>query len=183
MTETLEELRRRSDELSPDQHQEIVAVEEAILRLALGDLLATRSLVLALVKLGELDRAEEVVQEALVEHPGDDLLLRRADDVVRARRWAAKATAASGSKKKPAVAEELRTWIKAVHYDGDGWTESPGTEMWVSDPGQRNAAGDRLYTAAGEPFGRPSWRVGEQAGIYFGGTHRVPFPRRDHRHA
>ena len=66
------------------------------------------------------------------------------------------------------------SWIKAIHYDGDGWNESEGEKLWISDPGQRDASGERLYTAAGDPWGRPSWRVGEETGIYFGGTGRVP---------
>jgi hypothetical protein len=170
----IDSLRARSDELGPEELDEKVAVNEAILRLKEGDLLATRRLALALIKLGELDRADEVVQEALLVHPEDEILLRRADDIAGGRRWAAKEAAAARGKKKSALTRVASTWIKAVHYDGSGWAESPGDEMWLSDPGQRDARRERLYTAAGEPWGRPSWRVGEQAGIYFGGTQRVP---------
>jgi hypothetical protein len=174
MTENIDTLRARSDELRPDELAETVATNEAILRLIEGDLLATRSLALALVKLGELDRADEIVQEALVLHPADDILLRRASDVASARRWAAKEASTAKGKKNPTVARVSNTWIKAVHYGEGEWTERPGDDIWLSDPGQRDAHGQRLYTAAKEPWGRPSWRVGEQAGIYFGGTHRVP---------
>jgi hypothetical protein len=173
MTDPIDDLRARAAGLNPEDLDEAVAVNEAILRLQAGDLVATRRLALALIKLAELDRAEEVVQEALAEYPGDAILLARAADIASHRRWAAKASAIKG-KKRPAVARVVSTWIKAVHYDGSEWAQGPGDEMWLSDPGQRDAEGNRLYTAAGEPWGRPSWRVGEQAGVYFGGTQRVP---------
>lgn len=173
-TEDIAVLRARSDELEPTDQDGAVDVYEAILRLEEGDVLATRGLALALIKLGELDRAEEIVQEALILHPEDKTLLARADDIASARRWAAKEAVAGSSKKASAVARSSSTWIKAVHFYGGRLAEHPGDEMWLSDPGQRDAHGERLYTAAGEPWGRPSWRVGEQAGIYLGGTQRVP---------
>lgn len=172
MADPIDDLRARAANLNPDELDEAVAVNEAILRLQAGDLVATRRLALALIRLGELDRAEEVVQETLVQHPGDKILLNRAADIVSHRRWAAGESAKG--KSRPVVAQVASTWIKAVHYDGSGWAEGPGDEMWLSDPGQRDADGNRLLTAAGEPWGRPSWRVGEQAGVYFGGTQRVP---------
>ena len=176
MTDSVEDLRARLDALQPSQVEETVAVAEAILRPAVGDLLATRSLALALIKLDQLDRADEVIQEALLAHPGDETVLRRADDVVRRRRWIAANTPAAkqrGPKRRSATGAP-RTWIKAVHDDGSGWLEQPGAELWLSDPGQRDADGNRRYTAAGDPFGRPSWRAGEQVGVYLGTTKRVP---------
>ena len=170
----IDALRARSDELGTEDLDEAVTVYEAILRLEEGDVLATRGLVLALIKLDELDRAEEIVQEALILHPDDKLLLARANDIVLARRHAAKQAAAGKSRTSSAHARVAATWIKAVHSDGGDWPERPGDELWLSDPGQRRPGGERLYTAAGEPWGRPSWRVGEEAGIYFGGTQRVP---------
>jgi hypothetical protein len=173
-TEDIDDLRARSDELDPADLDDAVTIYEATLRLEEGDVLATRGLALALIKLGELDRAEEIVQEALLLHPDDKMLLARADDIVRERRWAAKEAAAGKGRKKSPVTRVSSTWIKAVHYDGTDWAVRPDDEMWLSDPGQRDARGTRLYTAAGEPWGRPSWRVGEQTGVYFGGTQRVP---------
>lgn len=173
MADELSELRSRVSALAPDAWEEQIAVNEAILRLEAGDVIATRRVALALVKLGRFDRADEVVQEALILHPGDDILSRRADDVARARRAAAAETTARRA--HSAVERAPSTWIKAIHYDGGGWRETEGAEIWVSDPGHRDADGERLYTAAGEPWGRPSWRIGEEAGIYFGGTKRVPF--------
>jgi hypothetical protein len=173
VTDELDALQARADSLPRDAWEEGVSVNEAILRIKAGDLIATRRLALALVKLGDFDRAEEVVQEALALHPGDGILIRRAEDIARGRRTAR--VAAAKAKTRSSVDRAPRTWIKAVHYDGGGWTEPEGTELWISDPGQRDADGERLYTAGGEPWGQPSWRVGEEAGIYFGGTQRVPF--------
>lgn len=172
--ESLEALRERADQLAPDDLEGAVVVYEAMLRLDAGDLLATRGLALALVHLGELDRAEEIVQESLILHAGDAILEKRAADIAGRRRWAAMQNTAAAGKRQSSVSRGPSTWIKAVHYDGGGWTEEPGSERWFSDPGQRDANGKRLYTAAGDPWGRPSWKVGEQAGIYYGGTHRVP---------
>ena len=171
-TDDIEALCARAAELGPTKLVDAVAVNEAILRLEAGDVVATRRLALALVKLGELDRADEIVQEALVMHPGDRYLRAREADIASARR-AAVAKAATG-KTRSTVPHTPSTWIKAVHYDGSEWADRPGDEIWLSDPGQRDADGNRLYTAAGEPWGRPSWRVGEQVGVYFGGTQRVP---------
>ena len=174
MTEDLDRLRAASGELDVGDYHGAVEVYEAILLLKEGDLLATRGLALALVKLGQLDRAEEIVQEALLSHPEDKILLNRAKDIAIARRHAAKLTGKSKGTRRSSIDASPSTWIKAVHYDGGGWDELPGDETWLSDPGQRDARGERLYTAAGDPWGRPSWRVGEQVGVYFGGTHRVP---------
>jgi tetratricopeptide (TPR) repeat protein len=174
MSEDIDDLRARSDELDPDDLRGAAVVYEAILRLEEGDVLATRGLALALVKMGELDRAEEIVQEALVLHPGDKVLQARESDIASARRWAAKEAAAGTTKKTSAATRPASTWIKAVHYYGGRLAGQPGDEMWLSDPGQRDGRGQRLYTAAGEPWGRPSWRVGEQAGVYLGGIGRVP---------
>ena len=164
VTDDLDALRARAESLAPDAWDEYVSVNEAILRLQAGDLVATRRLALALVKLGNFDRAEEVVQEALALQPGDDLLMRRAQDIARGRQRA-KVAGAAKARNRRWIERVPSTWIKAVHYDGDGWTESEGTELWISDPGQRDADGERLYTASGDPYGRPSWRVGEEAGI------------------
>ena len=172
MGDEIAELQARVNELAPDAWEEQVAVNEAILRLRAGDLVATRRLALALVKLGQMDRAEEVVQEALVLHPADDILTRRAEDIARGRRTAAAEARTRSS--RSSVEGTPSSWIKSVHYDGDGWVESEGTEYWISDPGQRDPSGERLYTATGDPWGRPSWRVGEEAGIYYSGTGRVP---------
>lgn len=174
MTDDRESLRAQLEEIDSGDWEAQVPVYESILRLREGDLLAARGLALALVKVQDFDRAEEVVEEALLVHGEDRILLNRMRDIESARRRAVREAAASRGNSTSQIARLARTWIKAVHYDNDGWTEEPGTEMWISDPGQRDENGVRLLTAANEPRGRPSWRLGEQSGIYFGGTHRVP---------
>lgn len=173
MSDDIDALRARADELDAEDDA-AVEVNEAILRLEEGDLIATRRLALALVKRGDLDRAEEVVQEALLLHPGDPTLTKRLDGIVRDRRWAANEAASPRGARGPSGKRVARTWLKAVSYDGSGWEVEPGEELWLSDPGQRDADGNRMLTAAGEPWGRPSWRVGEQVGVYLSGTQRVP---------
>lgn len=65
-------------------------------------------------------------------------------------------------------------WIKAIHFKHDGWTIVAGKEAWISDAGRIDAQGRRVYRADGTPWGQPSWVVGDVAGLYFSGTHRVP---------
>jgi hypothetical protein len=61
-----------------------------------------------------------------------------------------------------------------MHYQDDGWTITPGQEMWISDIGRRDDRGERVYRADGVPWGEPSWKVGDEIGLYFGGTLKVP---------
>lgn len=65
-------------------------------------------------------------------------------------------------------------WIKCVHYQDDGWTIEPGERRWISDTGRRDAQGRRVFRQDGVPWGEPSWDVGDQVGLYFGGTLKVP---------
>lgn len=174
MEDEIKELHDRADGLGPDEHDEAVSIYEAILRLSEGEVLATRGLALALIKLRRFDRADEVVQEALILHPGDEFLSKRAADIARDRKWTIKGLPVTKGTRKSTGSRVGRTWIKAVYYDGTGWTEQPGEETWLADPGQRDRDGVRQYTTTGQPKGRPTWRVGEQAGVYFGGTQRVP---------
>jgi hypothetical protein len=68
-------------------------------------------------------------------------------------------------------------WLKSIHYDeaeNPDWTIQPGEETWISDAGQHDPAGNRMYRADDTPWGEPSWQVGDKVGLYFGGTYRVP---------
>jgi hypothetical protein len=65
-------------------------------------------------------------------------------------------------------------WIKALHYHDDDYTIRPKEETWISDVGRRSKSGRRIYRKDGEPWGAPSWRVGDEIGLYYGGTLRVP---------
>lgn len=65
-------------------------------------------------------------------------------------------------------------WLKAMHYRHDGWTIQPGQRTWISDISRHDRNGDRVYRQDGTPWGEPSWEIGDQVGLYFGGTLRVP---------
>jgi hypothetical protein len=67
-----------------------------------------------------------------------------------------------------------RVWIKSLHYRDGGWTVAPGEESWISDPGRRDASGERVYRKDGEAAGQPSYRIGDEIGLYFGTTLKVP---------
>ena len=170
----LAELRRRSSDLNLSAEREAVEVNEAILRLAGIDVIATRRLAGVLIKLGELDRADEVLQEALERSPDDVFLRKREQDLASARRRVEERAASGAAADRRSAPTAPRRWIKALHYTDDGWTVEPGAETWISDPGQRDSSGARKYTVAGDPWGRPSWQVGDRVGLYFAGTGRVP---------
>jgi hypothetical protein len=72
------------------------------------------------------------------------------------------------------VTSESKAWLKAIHYRHDEWTIWPGEATWISDPGRRDAKGRRVKRSDGEPWGEPSWRVGDRIGLYFTGTLKVP---------
>jgi hypothetical protein len=67
-----------------------------------------------------------------------------------------------------------KAWLKAIHYRHDDWTILPGDDTWISDPGRRDAKGQRVNRADGTPWGQPSWSVGDHIGLYFTGTLKVP---------
>ncbi len=67
-----------------------------------------------------------------------------------------------------------KVWLKSIHYRHDEWTIWPGEATWISDPGRRDAKGRRVNRSDGEPWGEPSWRVGDRIGLYFTGTLKVP---------
>jgi hypothetical protein len=73
-----------------------------------------------------------------------------------------------------AVPNGSKAWLKAIHYRHDQWTIWPGEATWISDPGRRDAKGRRVNRSDGEPWGEPSWRVGDRIGLYFTGTLKVP---------
>lgn len=65
-------------------------------------------------------------------------------------------------------------WIKQLHYRHDNWTIAPGEERWISDPGQRDNNGERIYCKDQSPAGKPSYKLGDVIGLYFGTTLKVP---------
>jgi hypothetical protein len=69
---------------------------------------------------------------------------------------------------------ESSAWIKLLYYREEGWTICPGQESWISDPGRRGANGERRYRKDGTSAGKPSYQIGDQLGLYFGTTLKVP---------
>jgi hypothetical protein len=65
-------------------------------------------------------------------------------------------------------------WIKSLHYHDDDYTIHPGEKTWISDIGRRKKDGKRVLRRDGMPWGEPSWKVGDEIGLYYGGTLRVP---------
>lgn len=65
-------------------------------------------------------------------------------------------------------------WLKSLHYRHDNWTIRPGEETWISDIGRIDKRGRRVYRKDGTPWGEPSWKLGDEVGLYFSGTLRVP---------
>src|SRR3954447_20094650 len=61
-----------------------------------------------------------------------------------------------------------------MHYHNDGWTISPGEATWISDVGRRKRDGTRVYRKDGTAWGEPSYQLGDEIGLYFGGTLKVP---------
>jgi len=69
----------------------------------------------------------------------------------------------------------MTAWLKAVHYiRHSDYQWHPGEEFWISDPGRRDVKGDRVLRSDGEPWGEPSWKVGDVIGMYFTGTLKIP---------
>jgi cold shock CspA family protein len=65
-------------------------------------------------------------------------------------------------------------WLKTLYYAGDDWTVMPGETAWISDVGRREPSGRRVYRRDGTPWGEPSWKVGDEIGLYYSGTLRIP---------
>jgi hypothetical protein len=176
MTADLDELRVRSDALADRLGDDgALKVNRAILAIEPGHVVATNRLGAGLMKAGRAKEALEVYEAGLLVHP-DNAIMR---DRIRQARHAATLPdpgppSAGGARRKGTASAGPTAWIKALHYDDDGWTVEPGKEHWISDPGQTDADGNRVYTANGAPWGEPSWKVGDHVGLYFGGTYKVP---------
>ncbi len=176
MTAHLDQLRARSDALADKLgDDDALEVNRAILAIEPGHVVATNRLGAGLMKAGRAKEALEVYEAGLQVHPGNAIMR---DRTRQARHAAAlpdpPPARATGGRRKGTASAGPTAWIKAVHYDGDGWTVEPGAEHWISDPGQVDGNGRRVYTANGAPWGEPSWKVGDRVGLYFGGTYKVP---------
>src|SRR3954470_19499504 len=178
MARSLDDLRARSDALASNlDDAEALEVNAAILALEPGDAVATNRLGAGLIAGGRPAEAVDVFEAGLEAHPGNAIMR---DRLKQARHAAAlpppKPAAARGGRRSVRTDGAPTAWIKALRDDGngDGSTVRPDERTWVSDPGQIDEAGERVYRADGQPLGEPQWRVGDKVGLYFGGTYKVP---------
>ena len=175
-TAELDGLRRRSEALAGEAGDDALKVNRAILALAPDDPVASNRLGIALINLHRYDEAVEVLAPAVDAHPDNPIAVKRLEEARRRQRAGPPAPAPSrgGGGARPPRSDGPTHWIKAVHYHDDEWTIDPGEGTWISDIGRRDAGGRRVYREDGVPWGEPSWKVGEEVGLYFGGTLKVP---------
>jgi hypothetical protein len=176
MARSLDDLRARSDALAGNlADDEALEVNAAVLEIEPGDAVATNRLGAGLISVGRAAEAVAVFEAGLEAHPGNSIMR---DRLKQARHAAAlpppKPPPKRGGRRVVRGDDGPTAWIKALQHHGDGWTVQPGEEKWVSDPGQINGDGERVYRADGQPFGEPQWQVGDKVGLYFGGTLKVP---------
>src|SRR6476620_10447446 len=143
MTAHLDQLRARSDALADKLgDDDALEVNRAILAIEPGHVVATNRLGAGLMKAGRAKEALEVYEAGLQVHPGNAIMR---DRTRQARHAAAlpdpPPARATGGRRKGTASAGPTAWIKAVHYDGDGWTVEPGAEHWISDPGQVDGNG------------------------------------------
>jgi tetratricopeptide (TPR) repeat protein len=167
----LEELMQQSAALADVTSEEAVEAQRAVLAIKPDCAPAAIRLGRVLTQLERYDEAEAAFRDILERDPGNRIARRRLEERPRRRRAPKPAAVRKRREAKPAGP---RYWIKGVHYNDDGWTVAPGEETWISDIGRRDENGDRVHTADGTPFGRPSWSVGDEIGLYFSGTMRIP---------
>jgi hypothetical protein len=168
---SLDKLLQRSASLADATTDEAVEAQQAVLAEDPANLPAAIRLGRVLTELERWDEAEAAFRAVLERDPGNQIARRRLDELPRRR---AAPPPVEPRSRRPAKVAGPRYWIKGVHYADDGWMIAPDEVTVISDIGRRNQDGTRAYTADGAPWGRPSWRVGDQVGLYFGGTLRIP---------
>jgi hypothetical protein len=179
MARSLNDLRARSDALASNlDDAEALEVNAAILAVEPGDAVATNRLGAGLIAGGRAAEAVGVFEAGLEAHPANAIMR---DRLKQARHAAAlpppKSPSVRGGRRSVKTDGGPTAWIKALRAEGNGdgdGSAAPDEWTWVSDPGQIDEAGERVYRADGQPFGEPQWRVGDKVGLYFGGTYKVP---------
>jgi hypothetical protein len=176
MASSLDNLLAGSEGLAGSLDDErALTVNAAILEADPHNAVATNRLGIGLLYSGRAAEAVEVFKAGLETHPDNPIMLRRLDEARRAVERALVAETVPASRRGRAGRKgQAEAWIKAVYHNPDGWTVAPGQESWISDPGNFDDRGERVYRADGQPSGEPSWRIGDSVGLYFGGTYRVP---------
>jgi hypothetical protein len=171
----LDALRDRSAALAGETGEDALEVNRAILALAPADPVASNRLGIALINLHRYEEAVEVLAPAVDAHPDNPIAVKRLEEARRRQRAGPPPAPSPGNGGvRPPRSDGPTYWIKAIHYHDDDWTIEPGEQTWISDIGRRDARGRRVYREDGVPWGEPSWRVGEEIGLYFGGTLKVP---------
>jgi hypothetical protein len=171
MAGDVDALRARSKELDERlADDEALEVNAAILALVPADPVATNRLGAGLIAVGRAKDAIDVYGKGLESHPDNMIMRNRLTQAEHAAALDAKPAPRGGRSFRNAPP---RAWIKSVYGTGD-WLSDSDDDRWISDTGQHDAAGERMYRADGEAWGEPSWKVGEKVGLYFGGTYRVP---------
>jgi tetratricopeptide (TPR) repeat protein len=169
MTDSLDELLARSlalsDRLGAD---EALEVNQTALELDPASEIAATRLGIGLLNAGRPEEAIGVLEAALRAHPDNTVADKR---LQQARRdIATDGVTAPRRRPKARIAREV--WVKAMDYKA-GWTAKPGGLTWVSDAGIIDHNGRRKIRDNGQPWGEPSWRMGDQVGLYVGGTDRI----------
>jgi hypothetical protein len=175
MAADLDDLRARSDALADRLEDDgALEVNAEILAALPGDAKATLRLGAGLMAVGRVKDALDVYEKGAQSNPRNTMIANRVKQARNAVALGETAPPAGGKRRKPATPT---AWLKSIHHDpveDADWTIAPGEETWISDAGQHDADGNRMYRADGTPWGEPSWQIGAKVGLYFGGTYRVP---------
>ena len=107
-----------------------------------------------------------VLEAALRAHPRNVFAGRRLE---QARRDITRGATPVPRRRGAAAATTRGVWVKAMPHE-PGWSVTPGELSWVNDAGIISKHGDRVYREDGQAAGKPSWRVGDPVGLYFGAT-------------
>jgi tetratricopeptide (TPR) repeat protein len=124
-----------------------------------------------LFNLEKYDEAAEVFEAAVAASPGNEIAVKRLYAIRRRLANPPKPVKVPAKRK---VRTGPAYWVKAIQAGNDDWSIAPGEESWISDIGRRDPEGNRVYAKDGTPANRPSWRVGDEVGLYYGGTLKVP---------
>jgi hypothetical protein len=165
-TSSIDELLARSlalgNRLGDDEALEI---NQEILELDPANELAATRLGIGLLNAERHEEAIAVFEQALRTHPDNTVAAKR---LQQARRDVATAAVAKPRRRpKARIAREV--WLKAMTYK-EGWSAKPGQLTWVSDAGIVDHYGRRKFRDNGQPWGEPTWRIGDQVGLDVGGT-------------
>jgi hypothetical protein len=164
-------LKRRSAELKFTATEKALTVHRTIFEQEPSYEPAANRLGITLYNMERLDEAQAVFEAAIEASPGNAIAVRRLYEV---KRRIANPPEPPKPPAQPKAPPGPSYWIKAIPGGGNGWTMSPGNDDWISDIGQRDEEGERVYTQDGTPANKPSWKPGDQVGLYFDETRKVP---------